>query len=50
MILRYSSSVNARSVSVLTLPIAAVLKDSLATVSSFGASEIATASYCPVTR
>ena len=49
-IFRYSSSLKARSVSVLTLSSAAVLRDSLAAVASFGTSEIATASYCSVTR
>src|SRR5262245_15859790 len=47
---RYSSSENARKVSVRTFPIAPLARATWATASSFGSSEIATASYCPVTR
>src|SRR5262245_59243898 len=49
-IFRYSSSENARKVSVRTFPIAPLARATWATASSFGSSEIATASYCPVTR
>ena len=43
-IFRYSSSVNARSVSVRTLPRAPVTSANFVTTSSFGASEMTTAS------
>src|SRR5262249_49357846 len=49
-IFRYSSSVKARRVSVRTKPIEALPRASLATVASSGASEMAMASYWPVTR
>ena len=49
MIFRYSSSVNARSVSDLTPPFEPVARATLAIASSLGASETITRSYCPVT-
>src|ERR1700724_809479 len=49
-IFRYSSSANARHVCVRMFPCAAVVIASFTTTSSFGASEIATASYSPVMR
>src|SRR6266567_3389196 len=50
MIFRYSSSVKAREVSVLTFPFDALASVTRATASSFGNSETAIASYRPVTR
>ena len=50
MIFRYSSSVKAREVSVRTFPIEALASATRAPASSFGISEIATASYWPMTR
>ena len=49
MIFRYSSSVKAREVSDLIFPIEALARATRATASSFGISETAIASYCPMT-
>ena len=48
--LRYSPSVNALRVSVVTLPSAPADRANFATASSLGNSEIITASYCPMVK
>ena len=50
IILTYSSSGKAVSVSVLTLPLDAVAKIIFATTSGFGASKITIRSYRPIVR